>query len=859
MLRSTILSVFLLFQLPNYGQSLTRIEKFIEKEEYDKFKDLLDKSEEKDSTRIGVKYYFSKYFSAENKPFFNIDSAAYYIQRAITLYNSASNEVIEELKSDGINEQIIVHQEKIVHQLAFRRAKEILTLNTINDFIDRFENAQEYPQAILLRDSLAFEQTRLNPSAKNYLQYIKAYPQSAYNTKAQAVYDSLSYIENTNPQNLKSLENFLIDYPKSPYKKLAISQIYKLSTTIHELSNYLQFIKRYPTSPEVRLAANFAYHLNKLATLEALAEYPITDSLKSSYRLEQGLLYPFLDRNEIGFFSASGGTVLNPQFSEISDEIKCEGLSSVVFTAKDKDGTWSVYNRAGIALISNVVPSSLQILDQQVFSVTHERKSKAFHLSGKLLVEGFEKLELINSSWLVATKNSRKSLFNFQGASFITDFESVEREGPFYIFHNQDDLFPLNDQSLLNQSALSEIQDLIPIDDYEVSNNHLIIFKGDKEALIDDKLTYREEWGDHEIYFDYNQWVVKTEDSFKVLDPSISNGDISYRQILSNAGWLALKNQTNWSLKSRKNLNAELDQLDSIFLMDEYAALIFKSDSSYLLYQNSAKRTLQEESKVTRLPGAQGLAHHYIQFKNETGTVILDSIGNEYEIGQYDHLFVIGKELFRFSQKGKVGLINLQGEVVLKPIYDIAEMDQSLIYLLSKSVIGAYDARSKVLIEPKYDQKVELLGNGYLAKKGDEYLWLNANNSNQLKKSYEEMKSWNDTAVWVKDDLYWRLITNKDETILSGVSSFNKVISGDQNHIYAVHKDGKYALYSTKKGAISDFIFNAVLSVGETLIFCEQKLDLAGYFVVTYFSGQGNKVISQAYKERNYEQIWCNE
>ncbi|MFT6855386.1 MAG: hypothetical protein ACJA0X_001360 [Cyclobacteriaceae bacterium] len=858
LLKTSIFFILISLQLHIHGQSLSKFEKYIEKEEYDKLKDVLDRSEEKDSSRIGVKYYYSKYYTTPNQSFYNLDSADRFIRKASQLYRSAAKEEIQDLEENGINQQVISAQIALINKLAFDRAIDNISITSLDDFIYRFADSKYIPEVIATRDSLAFDIAQKKPSAQAYLNYANTYPESKYQPKAKQRYDSLLFTENTDPQDLSSLETFITAYPNSPFKSQVTDQIYTLRTAEHKLKNYLDFIVDYPNSQHVRSATNYAYHLDKLSTIKAVSELDIIDSLKATYRLEEGPWYAFSQSGDIQFFDTSGNTQLDKGFLEITEDVKCNGLAHAVFVAKTVKGEWNIYNRAGILLVDNVVPSSLQVIDQQVFIVKKNGKLSAFHLSGKLITEEFEQLTVINRKWLLQISGTKKSLLNFQGEVFQTAFDEVKVEGVFYIFKIQSENYVLNDPSVLSKVNFKEANDRIQFDDFEYSNGHLILFKGNSEALLDSHLDFKVEWGNHKVYNEFDQWIAETDKSISIVNEASNTATTKYSKIASNDGWIALKKGGSWFLNSRENLNIALEKLTSVTLINRHCAQVEEENDNYLLFQNGNKYSLSAGVSAKKLPAAQNIPYQFFEVIEGAKKLILDSVGNVYSLGNFEGLYVLSDSLFRFSQNEKIGIINLAGELVLEPVYDIAEKDKSLIYLLSKALLGAYDITKKVLLKPSYSQKIERLGNGYLAKEGDKYLWLDKDGSNQLSQNYGEIKSWNDTAVWVKEANNWALIDKNDSIITSGISMYQKISTDGSSDVYKVLKNGKHALFSKEKGQLSDFIFDNVALIGNQLIMAEQQLSLAEFVVVIYFDITGKKITSKAYNSQFFGQISCD-
>jgi len=97
--------------------------KLLEKGDYGKLVELLDKSIEKDSVNAGAKYVYSLLFLTPKYREYNIDSSYYFINAAIVDFQIHDERMIDDLDKLGIHAESLQSQKSLVEQHAFRRAK----------------------------------------------------------------------------------------------------------------------------------------------------------------------------------------------------------------------------------------------------------------------------------------------------------------------------------------------------------------------------------------------------------------------------------------------------------------------------------------------------------------------------------------------------------------------------------------------------------------------------------------------------------------------------------------------------------------------------------------------------------------
>lgn len=128
--------VLLLLIVPSYGQNLKKVSRLIEKAEYDKVKETLDKAILKDSSHFGLMYYYSLYYLNRSEAHYNLDSARAYIFKSVDLRPNATDDQNEDWEKTEIDLANIDSAKILITKLSFEKAQNPISLSSIVLFYD---------------------------------------------------------------------------------------------------------------------------------------------------------------------------------------------------------------------------------------------------------------------------------------------------------------------------------------------------------------------------------------------------------------------------------------------------------------------------------------------------------------------------------------------------------------------------------------------------------------------------------------------------------------------------------------------------------------------------------------------------
>jgi len=174
---------------------------------------------------------------------------------------------------------------KELHELAYQEALSLDNSEAYRDFIENYSNAIQVEQAQKKLEEALYREKTKSGLIVDYQQFIREYPQSPYHPEAQRIV----YEKFTGDGKLSSYLRFIQDNPQSPFVSNAWKRIYAME--IKELS------------PESIAAFTLKY-----------PNYPYLDELQEEYDLVTTRFYPVFNGEKWGFIDESGNLKVQYRF-----------------------------------------------------------------------------------------------------------------------------------------------------------------------------------------------------------------------------------------------------------------------------------------------------------------------------------------------------------------------------------------------------------------------------------------------------------------------------------------------------------------------------------------------------------------
>lgn len=861
-MRLYFLILFVSFSLvsnPSRAGVFDRVEAAMDKGDFERAEKLVRKSLEKKELTAGVQYYLSRLYLEKENPSYQVDSAHVFIEAAISTFQNADEPTQALLKEEGIRMEILQRQYVRVAQVAFDLVLSNLSVTLLNQFIQDYKGSELVNTASDIRDSLAFDLAKAENSWQSFEQYVKTYSSSRYLKQAKDQYELLLYKDQTKDQKLDSYARFWKAYPQSPYRRDAEQQIFNKSTANGDSRSFYQYLKNYPRSELAVKAADILYTQSVAAEaldlVQIMGMHPRKDSLFRMHDINVQPLAPYYSQDKYGFMDLAGKELLPAKYPEIPKNYICGNISDVWLQVYQNDAL-QLISRKGDLLISGV--KKARQIGGYIWIVETGRPY-VYHSSGFRISDvSVDDALLLRNGWIACRHDYLWGIVSITG-KVIVDFkyESIEENGPFLSLKTKEG-FVL---STHDQLAKGLPKDIRKYEDFDVIGDTLIqAFEGEIEVLFDDQMQAVIPSADHQIFPAGYLWYTKSASGYQLFD-DVFHPLRAFQQAKINGGWLAISENTKWDILSLANDTLSRPQVDSVKLLSDDVLFYMVEKSRRLLFQNNREVELRDES-ITLLESADGKSKFIVLAGSKTNRVI-SMWGRELFQASGSELKLLSDSVFSLTRAGKIGVIDRNGKEVIPPAYETIDNSGELIYLLKSGKIGVYDQQREVLIPAQYESRIQLLGNNYLVQKLGKAGVINRNNKVVVATEYDQILEWTDTTFWVRKSDIWSLIGLDGKILLTDILSVRQWQIRDDHELWYVilSKDG-HGLWSNKNGELLPLQYNDIINIGSgelPLLFAEQYLKLANFYVVTYFDANGKPLRSDAYRPAEYEKIYCDQ
>ena len=178
-----------------FAGKVDRAFRHLEKQNFDKAKELLDEASIELSNSVTVEYGLSLIYYHLESPFHDIRSAYIHIKHANEIYPNISNEEYELMTDNKVSIDDIQELKNKVEVSLLSPYLKKGTVTALNFYIKKYEDAGNIEEAIKWKNKLAFEEAQREGTAKAYDAFINKYPQAEQVAIAERQRSKLAYIE----------------------------------------------------------------------------------------------------------------------------------------------------------------------------------------------------------------------------------------------------------------------------------------------------------------------------------------------------------------------------------------------------------------------------------------------------------------------------------------------------------------------------------------------------------------------------------------------------------------------------------------------------------------------------------------
>ena len=831
--------------------AVERIQKAIEKKEYEKALELIQKGAEKEPLNPGINYYKALLFFEKDYSNYNLDSSRIAINESLLLYKEATSDMIEDLVKDRITIQDLTDLSERIRDESFKVATDSLTLSSIDKFSVNFPNSIYEEELQYKKDSIEFDHATAERTQKALVDFIELHRTSIFTAKADSLLDGMRFDQLEKRRTLKTYSAFLVEYPNTRFRRRIEEYILKVSTASHDLKSYEAF-RAFSKVPELkRLTQDIMYFLER--------DYPFgSDSLKALEQIEDIAIYPIVKDGLVGFYDLNGKERIQNRYHHIPEDYKC-GLTKDNWIFVSYADSSLIIRKDGEIVLQNI--DGYKSLGTDLALIKKSEVWWLYHKSGyQILKRPVQEAELIDNLWIKVKQNGKWGLTSYLGLQIAESlYDDIYKEGSFWVFEKQGLIAVYTKRLMLDEIEDRGLSLEFKFDDIEMISNHSLIgFRGERECLLDSTLSFLIPWGLYEINPDNSGWYLKSEKGYKLYNESEEEVMRQHHPYLeTNDGWLAIKTETDWMLLPRGTDLLPSREYDSIKLINDHSVVVIRDDVQTLLFQSGNGIEINDH-RIQTFPNQPD----YLSISTNNKIALYNKNGDEVISGKYDEMDFLNDTLIKVSVREKYGLMSTSGDWILNPVFDTIDEKDGLILTLIKGKIGCYDPITNKLIETEYEARIQRFGDNYLAKKDGKFGVIDFVKTEILPFEYEEIKLWNDSSFLIRTNGTYSIIQSDLEIVYDNMQSITLLNQNQRHRIYRFVKDGKYGLLSDHFGELLAPEFTDILNIStpeNPFFFADQHLDKARFHVVSYINELGELVLSKAYTREEFELILCDD
>lgn len=865
-MKALLTLVFLyIFSISIHAQSLKRMKKLLEKQDYEQLEEVLEKSDEKDSINSVANYVYSLLYLEKEYSDFNLDSAYTRVLQAVLDLENTEDRQKEKYKKTGMSSGVLDSLTRAIEADGFVRAQNLNTVEDFQYYMDFFQNAAEVNQATELRDELAFDEARKINSYEGYLDFLNTYPDARQVMEAKELYDIRLYQEKTANGKINSYKEFILEYPESPFRIEAEKQLFDRITATNKKSDYLNFFQNVDHKFYTRKALNFLYHSYPLDYEEwknqIEVETVLMDSLDQANRLFGRFLIPFFEISKYGFIDQKGKISIPKSLEFLPMEYICNGLSQEIIKTS-RNGKDILIGR-NMEVIFEGSFDRVEDLGFGILELSGPMGNYLIHKGGEVIVQGlWQEARIFSGAILGVHLPEGWELRTIIGEKIPSLLPQEIQEFHELIFLRTQEGWAFGSTEMLI-TAPDDME--FKYSEIEWEEEHFLALEQELYYIFDKEGMKKSQKGYADAVVKYGRWFLSDkENEYLVLNNSFED-PFKSDEFMSNKNFVLARNSDSWTLlENRDSMNFNLSE--PVFIGDQF--LMASRNDSLMLYfhpdsmafplgeafpeliTNAGQELTAEPTELVLI--VQGKSKKLI---NTTGHVIEG-------LNSYENLVLQGDEYLISTKRGKKGIVNFNGEEILSAEYNgIGNYNHSLLALLKKGKFGCFRYFPSVMILPEYDIAVEEFNtNHFKARKDGLFGLLDAEGKILLDFQFDEILPWSDSLVMIKNDFRWKIINYYNgEVFLEDIKDF-KVLPKFEESIIKILTGTGYGIVSNKRGVIVPPVYSDLHYFYNTDVytyFCEKHIEEAAFHVLIYVDDSGKIIKKQAFEEEDFQMIFC--
>lgn len=857
MIRSFLLVLLLLGTCRGWSQTGAERSalRALAKDKWEKARSILQKALRKDSTRTASYYAMARYFFSKQNPSFNVDSAHHFIDVAVEHFSGYGPDEKSKLLRLPLDSAILQQMRQRIDSAAFMRARRANTEVAFTFFIENFPEADQFPDAVSLRDEAAYLDALKENTPAALKNFLTKYPHTRHTAEAGALYEKLLFESQTEDQRLSSFESFVAAHPDSPYRSQAEEEVFEISTAGGDPAAFWEFLRTYPDARAGKKARDILFHLLPETDTHPFSELVRSDSLSHIEHLNEGYLIPFFADGKFGFMDADGREVIPASDDELYDDYRCGNIREDILVQHGH-----IISRNGAVIFRGDV-EAFEDLGCGFLGVETSGCYRIVHKSGFVVGTGCAQgAMVIEGRFIAIQKNDLWDLYSLSGRMLSPGWDEIKafhtlfgllKNGRWFLATAQQLGAVADQQYLYFDQGFDEVR--------EWPNDLIWVKRSQSEAVLDSVLTMKIPFDSHRLTPE--KFGVRSTSSAGIkLFNEAFDASACFEEVRIGTNWICAKSGNGWGFFKPATWSLAENKYDSISFVGVFAAA-YHEDSVRVFFDESTSHDFNA-AKLKFIPSRDSTAFLLVEERNRKS--VYDNKGRKLFEGNYDGIQYAGKFHFIVSRREKKGLIDASGRQVLPIAYDaIGDADELRVPLLRGMKFGLFDLETKRVVSPAYDKNLKAYNKDLIAAfRHGKWGFIDFREKIRLPFEFDEVKYWNDSSALVKRIGKWQILDLQSNTVLvDEIRSYKTIRASDQEFVAIVRCGNEYGVLSSLRGVVIPIRFTDIVNVGSSekpLYFTEKHVEEAYLFVAIYYDEHGRSIRSQAFKPEEYDKIYCS-
>ncbi len=810
---------------------------------------ILDKSLKKDSLNMEALYVYAQLFLTPRYHQFNADSANVSLKKTRRLYQQCEPRTKERLKRFPLDSSILYQLKTKIDSAAFEKSKQENNEAGYQHFIKWYADAPQIKLAIELRDEAGFVLALKQNSHLAFREFLNKYPNGHRGAEARERFDKQLFQYSTKSKTLLEYRAFVSQNPTSPFVGEAMKNIFMMSTEDGTEKSLQDFIMQYPQNMYSQLSYQILFHLqyNNQTSLDW------TDSLQAMYPLRDWL--PFSENGKFGFMDENGKPTSPAIFSDINEEYFCTPLSEDFILTRT-----GIVGRNGTKIFSGYC-KAVSDLGSGYLLVTTDSSTQIIHKSGwRPPLPLMEHATIIDSRFIAVKSKTRWGLFALNGNPILPFlYDKIIGHGKFMVLSRSGKEILVGLDNVIS-FAKGTVAPIVGDEIKSFGKNFCWLRNGSLEQILDEDLKEIIPFGRHRISYSSVGFVIVKDGTTQVKGwPALENH--AYTSFQMTEPWLITKKEGEkaslFYVPTKKEIVVATDSI----WFDQSLALVKENDSIRLWLSGSKSFSLPSTETYAIRKGVDSTVFLLLTSPLKT-TVLRAGTFNKLFTAPYPEIKPVSATLFIFKDKGKEGLLNEKGKVILKAEYDALLFSNAFFSLLKDRQFGSYHPVTKKLIKPSFESNLKMYGQEWiLARKNNKFGFLKPDGTIQTEFDFDEIDFWSDSValVTIEGKLSLYAIARK-KIIMQNMTWFEVIESVGHERLALFKQNDRYGVIRSASGVIIKPEFEEITHqmANGTLILTGIKPEVDDLVSVVQFLSSGKVIKSQVLSRPVGLSILCN-